>query len=140
MIKSLEEDHDAGYISDEKYKELFNRYQKVLRQLNKEEADKEIKTEDKKVNKPISEHEPSIEKSSSNINVNNINDQKKDGNKKVNNDLLNNKFDIDNSNYYSNDLEPKQDFITRYEREIMSVLVAVLIIFIILTIYILIAM
>ena len=140
MIKSLEEDHDAGYISDEKYKELFNRYQKVLRQLNKEEADKEIKTENKKVNKPISEHEPSIEKSSSNINVNNINDQKKDGNKKVNNDLLNNKFDIDNSNYYSNDLEPKQDFITRYEREIMSVLVAVLIIFIILTIYILIAM
>ena len=101
MIKSLEEDHDAGYISDEKYKELFNRYQKVLRQLNKEEADKEIKTENKKVNKPISEHEPSIEKSSSNINVNNINDQKKDGNKKVNNDLLNNKFDIDNSNYLS---------------------------------------
>ena len=140
MIKSLEEDHDAGYISDEKYKELFNRYQKVLRQLNKEEADNEIKTEDKKVNKPISNHEPSIEKSSSNINVNNINDQKKDGNKKVNNDLLNNKFDIDNYNYYSNDLEPKQDFITRYEREIMSVLVAVLIIFIILTIYILIAM
>ena len=138
MIKSLEEDHDAGYISDEKYKELFNRYQKVLRQLNKEEADNEIKTEDKKVNKPISNHEPSIEKSSSNINVNNINNQKKEGNKKVNNDLLNNKFDIDNSNYYSNDLEPKQDFITRYEREIMSVLVAVLIIFIILTIYILI--
>ncbi|AGN16686.1 hypothetical protein [Methanobrevibacter sp. AbM4] len=140
MIKSLEEDHDAGYISDEKYKELFNRYQKVLRQLNKEEADKEIKTENKKVNKPISNHEPSIEKSSSNINVNNINNQKKDRDKKVNNDLLNNKFDIDNSNYYSNDLEPKQDFITRYEREIMSVLVAVLIIFIILTIYILIAM
>ena len=140
MIKSLEEDYDAGYISDEKYKELFNRYQKVLRQLNKEEADNEIKTEDKKVNKPISNHEPSIEKSSSNINVNNINNQKKDRDKKVNNDLLNNKFDIDNSNYYSNDLEPKQDFITRYEREIMSVLVAVLIIFIILTIYILIAM
>ena len=136
MIKSLEEDHDAGYISDEKYKELFNRYQKVLRQLNKEEADNEIKTEDKKVNKPISNHEPSIEKSSSNINVNNINNQKKEGNKKVNNDLLN----ILSNSSYSNDLEPKQDFITRYEREIMSVLVAVLIIFIILTIYILIAM
>ena len=89
MIKSLEEDHDAGYISDEKYKELFNRYQKVLRQLNKEEADNEIKTEDKKVNKPISNHEPSIEKSSSNINVNNINNQKKEGNKKVNNDYYN---------------------------------------------------
>ncbi|MGI6447376.1 MAG: hypothetical protein ACOX01_01990 [Methanobrevibacter boviskoreani] len=82
MIKSLEEDHDAGYISDEKYKELFNRYQKVLRQLNKEEADKEIKTEDKKVNKPISEHKPSIEKSSNNININNIKNQKKDNGKK----------------------------------------------------------
>ena len=137
MIKSLEEDHDAGYISDEKYKELFNRYQKVLRQLNKEEVDNEIKTEDK-VNKPISEHKPSIEKISNNdININN---QKKDNGKRINNDLLNNKFDIDNPSYYSNDLEPKQDFITRYEREIMSVLIAVLVIFIVLTVYILIAM
>lgn len=38
MLNSLEEDYRAGNISEEKYNNLYNRYQKVLNKMDKEEV------------------------------------------------------------------------------------------------------
>ncbi len=49
MLKSLEEDYRAGNISEEKYNNLYNRYQKVLKRMDQEEVHvkKVAKTETK---------------------------------------------------------------------------------------------
>ncbi|WP_461461419.1 hypothetical protein [Methanobrevibacter sp.] len=38
MLNSLEEDYRAGNISEEKYNNLYNRYQKVLNKIDQEEV------------------------------------------------------------------------------------------------------
>lgn len=126
MLKSLEEDYEAGYISDEKYKELFNRYQKVLREMNKRDVEKTDKAPDKKADKPISQSKPS--KDSSHKTLTNDKKPKKQSSVKIR--RLNKDVGA----------KPKEDFISKYEKEIMSVLIAILIIFLILTVYIIFAM
>ncbi|WP_295723030.1 hypothetical protein [uncultured Methanobrevibacter sp.] len=37
MLKSLEEDYQAGNISEEKYNNLYNRYQNVLNKIGNDE-------------------------------------------------------------------------------------------------------
>ncbi len=49
MLNSLEEDYRAGNISEEKYNNLYNRYQKVLKKMDQKEVHvkKVTKTETK---------------------------------------------------------------------------------------------
>ena len=48
MLKSLEEDYKAGNISQEKYENLYSRYQKVLRKIDQDDINAEKAVQAKK--------------------------------------------------------------------------------------------
>lgn len=58
MLNSLEEDYRAGNISEEKYNNLYNRYQKVLNKMDKEGV--HVKKGFKDETKPASSREQYI--------------------------------------------------------------------------------
>ncbi|MDD5959587.1 hypothetical protein [Methanobrevibacter wolinii] len=147
MIKSLQEDYEAGLISDDKYKELYNRYQKVLRNINN--ADKKI----------ISKSEPSNDKPKGSVKSKDVDNkfENEDASEKPIKESFEddkslyrgnsskkpiNNFNIDDLTDDSNNDKPEfeQDTLSKYQNQIIAILSVILIIFIILTIYIFIKM
>ncbi|OWT33597.1 hypothetical protein BGI41_01555 [Methanobrevibacter sp. 87.7] len=149
MIKSLQEDYEAGLISDDKYKELYNRYQKVLRNVNKVNS-----------NKNVSKSEPSNVKPEVSAQSVKLDDVNKFEDENASEKPIKESFEEDKSLYRANDSksvnnfniddlakdfedeesEIEQDTISKYQNQIIAVLSIILVILIILTIYIFIEM
>lgn len=156
MIKSLQEDYEAGLISDDKYKELYNRYQKVLRNINNAH---DINNTDKKI---ISKSEPSNDKPKGSVksvkskDIDNKFENEDASEKPIKESFEDDKslyrgnqskkpvnnFNIDDLTDDFNDDKPEfeQDTLSKYQNQIIALLSVILIIFIILTVYIFIEM